>query len=388
MPNITTRATKGSALTHAELDANFTRTVTQVTTTYQILASDNRTVIEGNHASTPFTVTLPAVATAAAEDSGDFEVTVWNINAAVVSVDGSGRETINGSTAAITLGQWESVTVKLDSADAAWVTTSRVGDLGAVNGTFTGNLTGNVTGDVTGDVTGNLTGNVTGNSDTVTTNADLVGHVTSVGNTSTLTVASITGQSDIGGAIADTDELIINDGGAIRRTDMSRVRTYNGIAAQATNHIRAGNVQIYDGTTDATLAFLDVATDVTENAWETVGPTGSGATNIWADMDYLDSTATILIADALILAAPSGTGTMAAALYGASGDVASPPAGLEENMLMNIQIDHDAAITGSSGNSVRVQIPLGANQIFKVRWSAQSEQGLVVSLYYRGFMTD
>lgn len=39
---------------------------------------------------------------------------------------------------------------------------------------------------VTGQITGNLTGNVTGNADTVTTNANLTGEVTSVGNAATI----------------------------------------------------------------------------------------------------------------------------------------------------------------------------------------------------------
>jgi hypothetical protein len=103
------------------MDANWTRTVSQKTTTYQILAADNRSVIECSSAS-PFTVTLPAVATAAAEDSGDFEVTVTSIGAGLISVDGSGSETIDGSVSTIDLKQWESVTIKLDSADTGWKT--------------------------------------------------------------------------------------------------------------------------------------------------------------------------------------------------------------------------------------------------------------------------
>jgi len=46
---------------------------------------------------------------------------------------------------------------------------------------FTGTQTGFV-GDITGDVIGNVTGNLTGNADTVTTNANLTGPITSVGN--------------------------------------------------------------------------------------------------------------------------------------------------------------------------------------------------------------
>ena len=121
MPTLRTRASKGSELTHNELDANFLRTVTQKTTTYQVLISDNRSIIEGSHAATPFTITLPPVATAAASETGDFEVTVSNINLAVVSVDGSGTETINGSTLTVDLNQWDSITFRLDSAGTGWV---------------------------------------------------------------------------------------------------------------------------------------------------------------------------------------------------------------------------------------------------------------------------
>lgn len=126
MPEIITRAGKGSELSHNELDANFTRPVTQKTTTYQVLGSDNRSIIEGNHASTAFTITMPTVANAAAEDTGDFETTFTNINAAVVSIDGSGSETIDGSTGTIDLEQYESVTVQLDSAQTGWNTVSKV----------------------------------------------------------------------------------------------------------------------------------------------------------------------------------------------------------------------------------------------------------------------
>ena len=57
---------------------------------------------------------------------------------------------------------------------------------GNVTGDVTGNVTGNVTGDLTGDVTGDVTGDLTGNADTVTTNANLTGEVTSVGNAATI----------------------------------------------------------------------------------------------------------------------------------------------------------------------------------------------------------
>jgi hypothetical protein len=136
MATMRTRAGKGSALSHNELDANFSRSVTQKTTTYQILLGDNRAIIEGNHASTPFVITLPPVATADNAES-DFEVTVTNINVAVVTLDGSGAEAVDGGTG-VTLKQWDSVTVGLDSALTSWKTLDRVGDLGDIDvGTVT-----------------------------------------------------------------------------------------------------------------------------------------------------------------------------------------------------------------------------------------------------------
>jgi len=186
MPTLRTR-TGNSTLTHAELDANFKRTVTQKTTTYQVLISDNRSVIEGNHASTPFTVTLPPVATADNSETGDFEVTVTNINAAVVTVDGSGAETIDGS-ASLTLQQWASATFALDSAQTGWKTTAKSNVL-----THTGALT--VSGVTT--ATGGLVGDVTGTIQTAAqTNITSVGTLTSLDVSGDITGSTVKADGD------------------------------------------------------------------------------------------------------------------------------------------------------------------------------------------------
>jgi len=122
MSTLRTR-TGNTTLTHAELDANFKRTVTQKTDTYQIVISDNRSVIEANKA-TPFTITLPPVATADNSQTGDYEVTVTNIGAGIATVDGSGAETIDGS-ADLALQQWASATFVLDSAQTGWKSVAR-----------------------------------------------------------------------------------------------------------------------------------------------------------------------------------------------------------------------------------------------------------------------
>ena len=83
-------------------------TITTVTTTATISTPYTRC----NHASTPFTVTLPA-----ATGSGTIFM-IKNIGAAVVTVDGNASETIDGATT-ITLAQYSAVTL-VDAASGAW----------------------------------------------------------------------------------------------------------------------------------------------------------------------------------------------------------------------------------------------------------------------------
>ena len=139
MPTLRTRAAKGSSLTHTEGDTNLKKQVTAKTTTYQVTVADNRDTIECSHATVDFTVTLPTVANAAAAETGDFEVTITNINAATISVDGSGSETIDGSASAIELAQWESITVRLNAAQTGWKSISNYssGAIAETTGTWT-----------------------------------------------------------------------------------------------------------------------------------------------------------------------------------------------------------------------------------------------------------
>ena len=126
---------------------------------------------------------------------------------------------------------------------------SIVGTLG-VSGAITGNLTGNVTGNVTGDVTGNVSGSsgsCTGNSATVTTNANLTGDVTSVGNaTSIASGVIVNADINASAAIVDTKLDTISTGGKVSGTaitsgnistsgNFTTSGTIKGAAYQASN---------------------------------------------------------------------------------------------------------------------------------------------------------
>jgi len=122
---ITTRAGKGSSLTHGELDANFKQNVAQKTTTYSVVEADNRRLIECNHATTPFTITLGDATTMIAADTGDFEVSFYNFGAAACTIQEAGSDTIDGGSTNIVLQQYESVTLKVDNAGTGWQSIAR-----------------------------------------------------------------------------------------------------------------------------------------------------------------------------------------------------------------------------------------------------------------------
>ena len=125
MSTLRTRAAKGSELTHAELDANFKRTVSAKTSAYSCLISDNRNWIVGNHATIPFVITLGDAATMAASETGDYEVTIHNVGAAVVTVSRAGTDTIDGAATSITLNQYESVTLKVNATNNGYESIAR-----------------------------------------------------------------------------------------------------------------------------------------------------------------------------------------------------------------------------------------------------------------------
>ena len=57
----------------------------------------------------------------------------------------------------------------------------------------------------------------------------------------------ISGFDDIGGAIASTDELLISDAGTLKRTDMSRLKTFIGSGVAPVNAIGDGNANLEVG---------------------------------------------------------------------------------------------------------------------------------------------
>ena len=159
---------------------------------------------------------------------------------------------------------------------------------------FHGPLTGNVTGDVTGDLTGNA--------DTVTTNANLTGHITSTGNaailgsftvaqlSTALSDASISGNNTGDGTygIADTNYVKI-DSSSVTDDEYARF-TANGLESRTNAEVLSdiGAVAANSAITAATNTKITfdakglvtgsaalASADIPNNAADTTGSSGS-----------------------------------------------------------------------------------------------------------------
>lgn len=140
MPTLTTRLGtygKGSALSHAEMDANWKRPVTSVTSTPLTLTeAHNRNIIECGTGSG--TLALTAAATLAAIDTEDWFVDIVNTTSSAITIDPNGSETIDGATT-YTIAPEGSVRVFLNAAKTGFRTfgtlTFASATVGSVSGT-------------------------------------------------------------------------------------------------------------------------------------------------------------------------------------------------------------------------------------------------------------
>jgi len=150
-------------------------------------------------------------------------------------------------------------------------------------------------------------------------------------------------------------------------------------------HIRAGNMQMADG--EASNTQLDVDSALTIDTFETVGPTGSGADNIWATMDQLPDNATILMVQVVLNVNPNSGAQGVAGIWATHGDDATPGA-TTDSIRAAIVIDPDST-TGAYIFRYDIMIPLGAtNQDFNLRYTVAGSAVESIALTYRGFLTD
>lgn len=352
MTTLTTRSSKGSELTYAEGDANLDRDVKAKTTTYACLVSDNRSVIECNHASTPFTVTLGDAATMAAADTGDYEVTIANIGAALVTVARAGSDTIDGAATSITLPQYSSVTLKVNSATNGYNSISR--GLGGLTSTVAelNELAG-------------LGGVAVGTTETQTlTNKTL---------TAPTLTSPVLNTSVSGTAILDEDDMASDS--ATQIPTQQSVKAYiDGLQETFVNNASGYPV--------SSTTSIDIDANLTENVWESIGPTGSGADNIWTGLDSVPTDADYV--------------EVRITLRGSDGSASSQAAGIVYARDSGSSATGTGCIVGevatqadSSGNCearfcTTVKIPV-TSAVFEMQWISTFTPPTTIFMYLTGY---
>jgi len=179
----------------------------------------------------------------------------------------------------------------------------------------------------------------------------------------------------------------------LKYTDDDGNDSYISHPAQVAGHIRAGNTQLHDG--DATISRIIIDSSVAKDTWETVGPANfaargtAAADNLWADMDDIPASATILLVDIDLSLQANAAGSSTIVVYCAQGDIAAPAIDNNISRIGSYTMEAEAQFDVES-IIIRTMIPLGpTNQDFHIYWTTQgSIASQEVDLMYRGFMTD
>ena len=125
--------------------------------------------------------------------------------------------------------------------------------------------------------------------------------------------------------------------------------------------------------------WTTVASDLTENTWETVGPTGSGADNIWTALDDVPSFCRFIYLRCDLIASAIATG--ACSLKVEVRDYAD--AGSDATLANMSQYTDNVVSNEATGTLV---VPIDSNGRFGMRWNGNANNSSeVIRLYLHGF---
>lgn len=152
---------------------------------------------------------------------------------------------------------------------------------------------------------------------------------------------------------------------------------------EISQHTRQGFRQMYNGTD---LGGITLNLTLAEGAWESIGPTGSGADNIWAAMDVIPSDATaIIIRTEADLAGAGGANTNVQAYARAVGALEGD---IRNNRILNFRYDNTTGGAGDQSGISENVVPLDANNRFEMNWAAAFESSVFIYLEYAGFICE
>jgi hypothetical protein len=128
---------------------------------------------------------------------------------------------------------------------------------------------------------------------------------------------------------------------------------------------------------------FDVATNVTENTFESVGPTGSGATNIYTDMDSIPANAKAAIFTFINSCTASGAGFHTLDIFGRqTGSTLAVGSGSELFGYAN----NPGAGNATGASISRIDIPLDTSNRCDITWTATGDSGRACLAYCIGFV--
>jgi hypothetical protein len=179
------------------------------------------------------------------------------------------------------------------------------------------------------------------------------------------TMASPTINTEVSGtAILDEDDLA-SDSNTQLATQQSIKAYVDGYEDAVSN--ANDNPNVSD-------TALDIATNVTEANWESVGPTGAGADNTWAALDSIVSGATHIKVKLVLIGTSVPAAQAQASVYARGGDGAQ---GIDlDNMLARII----SSGTGGAGGG-EFTIPVDSSGVFDVYWTGNYNDSHTIQMF-------
>lgn len=126
---------------------------------------------------------------------------------------------------------------------------------------------------------------------------------------------------------------------------------------------------------------FDIDGNIAQTTWETVGPTGSGATNIATALDDIPLGATHVIARILI--SQTAIGAWEGLTWVGGRENGSSTTGTQTGLCM---LSVNASALTQHANIAQVTIPLDGSNIFELYWDAQSTSALTMNMYVDGWI--
>ena len=138
----------------------------------------------------------------------------------------------------------------------------------------------------------------------------------------------------------------------------------------------------FDADPGANATSFDIYTNIGA-AWESVGPTGSGATNIWTALDSLPSSATAVILKLYLEAIENTTGTARLLVYGRN---TGSSAGATAVSAIGIATAQDIGASTQGDNICTVILPLDGSQRFDLYLNLASGDDATANAYLVGWL--